>query len=137
MPVTVSMLIYQATWLMNVMWAGSQVCRNMGCMFSTEAVEDFGGPPVENIPIQSGEIHVFVPGLREPKQIDLTELLKGSVSAGLAARLHSLRSQVISASSGKGPVVKLSRRKSLDGKDDVSVAKFCTLASSLSKFILS
>jgi len=90
----------------------------MGCIFSTEAVDDVGGPTLVDIPVQSGEIHVFVPGFREPKQIDLTELLKGSVSAGMASKLHSLRSQIIAASgSRKVPVMKLSRRKSLDGKD--------------------
>lgn len=99
-----------------------QNCRNMGCIFSTEAVDDVGGPSPLEIPLQSGEIHVFVPGFRAPKQIDLMELLKGSVSAGLAARLHSLRSQIIAASGRKGPTIKLTRRKSADGKDhDVPV----------------
>lgn len=90
----------------------------MGCIFSTEAVDDVGGSSLADIPAQSGEIHVFVPGFREPKPIDLTELLKGSVSVGMASRLHSLRSQIIAASGGKKlQVVKLSRRKSSDGKD--------------------
>ncbi|KAG0587018.1 hypothetical protein KC19_2G134600 [Ceratodon purpureus] len=87
----------------------------MGCIFSTEAVDD--GGPLE-IPVQAGEIYVWVPGFREPKQIDLTERLKGTVSAGLAARLQSLRSQIIAViNSGRNSsVMKIRpRRKSLDG----------------------
>ncbi|XP_024368621.1 uncharacterized protein [Physcomitrium patens] len=84
----------------------------MGCIFSTEAVDDGG---VLGIPVQASEVYVFVPGLRNPKHIDLTELLKGYVSAGLAAKLQSLRSQIISIACKSGPAVKIRRRKSLDG----------------------
>ena len=98
---------------------GTQVCRNMGCIFSTEAVDD--GGPIE-IPVQAGEVYVWVPGFREPKQFDLTQLLKGTVSSGLAARLHSLRSQTIALSGRNGPVMKIRpRRKSLDGKNNATL----------------
>jgi hypothetical protein len=67
----------------------------MGCIFSTEAVDDGG---IYEALVPSGEVYVFVPGFRVPHPIDFTELLKGSVSPGLAAKLQSLRSHIIAAS---------------------------------------
>ncbi|KAG0569957.1 hypothetical protein KC19_6G128300 [Ceratodon purpureus] len=85
----------------------------MGCIFSSDAIDDGG---IVEVSFLSGEVYVFVPGLREPTQNDLTELLKGSVSAGMASKLQSLRSQVIAASSGRNePGLKLKRSKSQDG----------------------
>jgi hypothetical protein len=103
----------------NVGWA--QIWRNMGCIFSTEAVDD--GGPME-IPVRAGEVHLWVPGFREPEQIDLTELLKGTVSPGLAARLHSLRSQItaVFVSGRNDSAIKIrSQRKSVDGKEECSM----------------
>jgi hypothetical protein len=60
----------------------------MGCIQSSEAAED--GPT--SAPAQGavgGEVYVYVPGLRTPKYVDLKELLQGSVSADLAARLQN------------------------------------------------
>lgn len=100
-----------------------QVYRNMGCIFSSDATDDGG---ILELPLLSGEVYVFVPGFREPTQNDLTELLKGSVSAALATKLQSLRSQVIAASSGTTvPGMKIRQSKlSLDGKARTSESLF-------------
>jgi len=81
--------------------------RSMGCILSTEAVDDGALLP-------SGEVYVFVAGFRLPQPLDFIELLKGSVSAGLAAKLQALRSQVIIAADR----TEARRRKAQDGKLD-------------------
>jgi hypothetical protein len=82
----------------------------MGCIQSSEAAED--GPT--SAPAQGavgGEVYVYVPGLRTPKYVDLKELLQGSVSADLAARLQLLRSQVLVAAGKNTPASKSIRRR--------------------------
>lgn len=81
----------------------------MGCILSSEALEDAGPPPAQ-LSVGS-EVYVYVPGFRTPKYVDLKELLQGSVSADLAARLQFLRSQVLIASGRNSSASKSIRRR--------------------------
>ncbi|XP_024395438.1 uncharacterized protein [Physcomitrium patens] len=84
----------------------------MGCIFSSDA--DDGGPSENSV--NPSEVYVYVLGLREPKQIDLTEKLKGTVSPGLSEKMQSLRSKIITLCGRNGSGMKMKpQRKSLDG----------------------
>jgi hypothetical protein len=85
----------------------------MGCVFSSEGLED--GSAVTKNPQLLGEVFVFVPGLRVPKQVEIREVLQKLVSVELASRLQSLRSQVIAASGRNPPGSKLRRKKQQSG----------------------
>ncbi|KAG0595320.1 hypothetical protein M758_UG158500 [Ceratodon purpureus] len=89
----------------------------MGCIISSEAIEDASSPTSTSARSTVGsEVYVFVPGLRTPKFVDLKELLQGSVSTDLASRLQLLRSQVLFAS-GKNLPASKSRRRRLHQQD--------------------
>lgn len=83
----------------------------MGCILSSDATDDGGSQG----PILPGEVYVFLPGLRTPKPIELTEALQGSVTAELALRLASLRSQVVAASGSEPCAIKARRKKTPQG----------------------
>lgn len=84
-------------------------CSVMGCILSTEALEEARpSPPPVSV---GGEVYVYVPGLRTPKYVDLKELLQGSVSTDLASRLQLLRSQVLIASDKNSQAAKSRRRR--------------------------
>ncbi|KAG0575344.1 hypothetical protein KC19_VG338200 [Ceratodon purpureus] len=89
----------------------------MGCIISSEAIEDAPSPTSTSArSTVGGEVYVFVPGLRSPKFVDLKELLQGSVSTDLASRLQLLRSQVLIAC-GKNSSASKSRRRRLHQQD--------------------
>lgn len=85
----------------------------MGCAFSSEALED--GSVISKPPQLLGEVFVFVPGLRVPKQVEIREVLQRSVSAELASHVESLRSEVVAASGRNLPGSKLRRKKQQSG----------------------
>lgn len=88
----------------------------MGCIFSSDA--DDGGPSENSV--NPSEVYVYVLGLREPKQIDLTEKLKGTVSPGLSEKMQSLRSKIITLCGRNGSGMKMKpQRKSLDGENAI------------------
>ncbi len=79
----------------------------MGCIQSSDAIEDWesstygrgGGGGGGSAP--NGEVYVFVPGFRAPKNVELTAHLllqqqasSSSISPELATRLVSLRSRI-------------------------------------------
>jgi len=100
----------------------------MGCVFSSEGLED--GSAVTKNPQLLGEVFVFVPGLRVPKQVEIREVLQKFVSVELASRLQSLRSQVIAASGRNPPGSKLRRKKQ---QSEVSSA--CDLEKTLHSYL--
>lgn len=85
----------------------------MGCVFSSEGLE--GGSAVTKTPQLLGEVFVFVPGLRVPKQVEIREVLQKIISVELASRLQTLRSQVIAASGRNPSGSKLRRKKQQSG----------------------
>jgi len=93
----------------------------MGCILSSEALDD-AGPTPGSLSV-GGEVYVYVPGFRAPKYVDLKELLQGSVSADLAARLQLLRSQVLIAS-GKNSLAAKSRRRRLHQQGSSQIRNF-------------
>lgn len=83
----------------------------MGCIQSSEAKDVTSPTSSVAQGTVGGEVYVYVPGLRSPKYVNLKESLQGSVSADLASRLQTLRSQVLIASGKNKPASKSRRRR--------------------------
>ncbi|XP_019711071.1 uncharacterized protein [Elaeis guineensis] len=79
----------------------------MGCLASKP--RDAGGN--RRRPGTAVEVAVFVPGLRIPKSVDLSQTLGNSLSRNLVERLSALRTRIVVMAAQEAPTVTKPRRK--------------------------
>ncbi|KAG1361221.1 Vacuolar protein-sorting protein BRO1 [Cocos nucifera] len=79
----------------------------MGCLASKP--RDAGGN--RRWPRTAGVAAVFVPGLRIPKNVDLSRSLDNSLSRSLVEHLSALRTRIVVMAAQEAPTVKKPRRK--------------------------
>lgn len=80
----------------------------MGCFVSTQ--KDTGGN--RRWPANIGDVAVFVPGLRIPKPVNLSESLGDYLSKSLVERLSALRTRIVVMAGQEAPTITRTRRKS-------------------------
>ncbi|KAE8667771.1 Endosomal targeting BRO1-like domain-containing protein isoform 3 [Hibiscus syriacus] len=79
----------------------------MGCLVSTP--KDSGGN--RRRPGNIGEVSVYVPGLRIPKQVDFFQSLGGHLSKTLVEHLAALRTRIVVMAGQEAPTITRTRRK--------------------------
>ncbi|KAL8123988.1 uncharacterized protein LOC141717922 isoform X2 [Apium graveolens] len=79
----------------------------MGCFVST--AKDTGGN--RRRPGNIGEVTVFVPGLRIPKPVDISQSLGNHLSKSLVERLSALRTRIVVMAGQEGPTITRTRRR--------------------------
>lgn len=80
----------------------------MGCFVST--AKDTGGN--RRRPGNIGEVTVFVPGLRIPKPVDISQSLGNHLSKSLVELLSALRTRIVVMAGQEGPTITRTRRRS-------------------------
>lgn len=79
----------------------------MGCFVSTPK------DPSDNRsrPTKIGDVYVYVPGIRIPKQVDFCESLGTSLPRKMVERLSALRTRIIVMAGQEAPMVTRTRKK--------------------------
>ncbi|GAA0184798.1 hypothetical protein LIER_32086 [Lithospermum erythrorhizon] len=79
----------------------------MGCLISTPA----DGVGSRRRPGNIGEVSVFVPGLRIPKAVDLSESIGDELSKSLVERLTALRTRIVVLAMQEGLTITRTKKK--------------------------
>jgi hypothetical protein len=91
----------------------------MGCLVSTPS--DAGGQ--RRRPGSIGELVVYIPGFRIPKNIDLSQTVGGSLPKNLIDCISALRTQIVVMAAQESPVASKSRRRTATRNGEPSQLK--------------